>query len=215
MLYVKMRNCFLFIHLACNNFLPYVDGNQQILISQSLMNFLFENFDIDAFDHFAFLLHNDTTLVIGDNMVKMFFEDTTIEDHHELLTQFGKFNTIIGINAGHTYMYNTTTEKAGHPKFPIMHYILIPSLHASKGTEFLQSRSGVSLANDIWLVELPSTDTSGQDMEHLSTEIETLIPNLELDSQVFVLTPMESNCAKFNVYEVYKVGIYYMCKFYL
>ena len=195
-----MRNCFLLIHIACLNFLPYLDGNQQILISQSLMNFLYENFDIDAFDHFAFLLDNDT----------MIFEDKTIEDYHEVLTQFGKFNTIISINADHTYMYNTATEKEAHPKFPIMHYILILSLHASKGSQFLQSRSSVSLANYIWLVELHSTDTSGQD---LSTQIEALIPNLELDSQVFVFTPMESQCDKFNVYEVYKVGIYYTCKF--
>ena len=198
-----MRNFFLFIHIACFNFLPHLDGNQKTHISQSLINFIYNDIDIDAFDHFAFLLDSN------ENM----FGDKTIEDYHELLTQFLKFNTTIDIDVDNPNTYNTTAKKAADPKFPIMHYISIQSLYSSKGTQFLQSRSSASLANDIWLVELDSTDTSEQDMQHLSGQIESLIPNLELDSQVFVLIPMESHCDNFNIYEVYKVGIYYACIF--
>ena len=204
MVYARIKSCFLLMHIACLNFLSCLEENQKFLISQSLMNFLYKSFEIDAFDHLEFFLDND----------ELMFEDKTINNYHELLTQFGKLNTAIGINVELSHMYNITPNKEDNLKFPILHYISIQSLHSSKGLQFLHSQSSVSLANDIWLVELPSTVTSRKDMQDLSTIVEALLPNLQLDSQVFVLIPMESHCENYNIYEVYRVGNCYICIFY-
>jgi hypothetical protein len=66
-------------------------------------------------------------------------------------------------------------------------------------------RSSIDLANDIWLVVLEDNEDGEQREESLSKQLEVLAPNLELDSQMFVISPMDIDCDNFIVYEAYKV----------
>ena len=110
------------------------------------------------------------------------------------------------INSVHTYNFNPSSgNKADSFRFPILYYISISSLDRPNVSQLLQSRSRIDLANDIWLIVLENTDDGKKSVESLSKQLGVLVPNLDLDSQVIVIRPMDINCDNFNVHEIYKV----------
>ena len=129
-----------------------------------------------------------------------------MEYYHDLLLQLENLFTPIVINSAHTYNFNSSSgNKVDSFRFPILYYISISSLDLSNVSQLLQSRSRIDLANDIWLIVLENTDDGKKSVESLSKQLGVLVPNLDLDSQVIVIRPMDINCDNFNVHEIYKV----------
>ena len=176
-------------------FTPYSVGNKRFFLSETFINFIYKNFDIDAFDHCE-LLFDDEDLS---------FQDNAVEYYHELSMMLRNLNTTIVINSKHDYSLNECKEKVGCLRFPVLYYISIYSLSSPWTFRLLQNITSIGMANDIWLVALDNFDSRWQNIQDFSSQIEILLPNLELDSQVFVTFPIETNCDNFNVYEIYKV----------
>ena len=88
-----------------------------------------------------------------------------------------------------------------------MYYISISSTSSTRISKFLKNVSNIGLANDIWLIALDISEANLKTEEEISNIIRELLPSLQLDSQVFVIIPMDSNCDSFSVYETYKVSI--------
>ena len=188
-----------FIYLLFLNFLSSLVRSHDFNNFPALANYLFANFDIDAFNHIEFFLDNDDTIL----------EDEMVYVYSNLVTRFVRFNTVINIPSERITKKTQTEEKHYLPKYPILYYISIASRQKSKGVQLLQTQSSANLSTHIWVVEFSNVDCSGKSMRNISDELETLIPNLEFDSQVFVLFPLENSCDSFNIYEVYKVILDY------
>ena len=191
--------------------------DEHFFVSQSLINFIYKNFDIDAFDHTEFLFDNDETKS----------EDVKAQTYHDLLQTLTKYNVTTLVNHNHSYSlkrstswsaflsnnpykrsdFNVSGERKQFPvRFPTLYYISITTLTPTKVSQFLQNRSSISLANDIWIVVLDTPYRSKYNSgEPLLKDVDNLIPNLELDSQLFIIIPMSTNCNCFSVYEAYKV----------
>ena len=175
---------------------PYSGGSNRFFLSERFIDFIYKNFDIDALDHCQFLIDKE----------EINLQDNAMEYYHDLMLQLKNLYTPIVINSNHSYNFNSSGDKVDLVRFPTLYYISISSiLINSSVSQFLQSRSGIDLANDIWLVVLETSESARQSVQSISKQLEGLAPNLELDSQLFVIVPMEINCDNFNVYEAYKV----------
>ena len=190
-----MNQCCNLIYFLCLNFLSILVRTHEFRNFPALANYLYANFDIDAFNHVEFFLDNDETML----------EDEMVYVYNSLVTRFVRFNTVINIPSERITKKTQTEEKHYLPKYPILYYISIASRQKSKGVQFLQTQSSANLSTHIWVIEFSNVDCIGHGMQNISDELETLIPNLEFDSQVFVLFPLENSCDSFNIYEVYKV----------
>ena len=178
----------------CLMSLRSLDCNKQLYISESFIEFIYENFDIDYFDHCQFLFDTEEPL----------FEDEIISHYHDNIR---KCKSTFFFNKNLTYQSLYDADRKLNLRFPVLYYVSISSTYSTRISEFLRNVSNVGLANDIWLIAIDISEASLKAEEEISKVIEELLPNLQLDSQVFVIIPTESNCDLFSVYETYKVSI--------
>ena len=173
-----------------------VCGSRRFFISQALIEFMYKNFDIDAFDHSVFLFDEDDKNG----------HDIKVQTYHDLLHKLKFFNVATLVPSYKAYDINRFNDRKKNVRFPILHYISINNLNTTKMITFLQNISSIALANDVWLIVFDVV-TYVKDLSHeqLSQDIQDLFPNLELDSQLFIIIPMSSNRDNFELYEAYKV----------
>ena len=189
-------NVFVFILVVYVSLSSFVDGSKRFYISQSLINFVYKNFDIDAFDHSEFLFDEDSKRE-GD--IKM-------QTYHDLVHTLKLMNVTTLVTSNDTYDVNLSNERKENVRFPTLHYISITSLKFSRITQYLANISNIALANDIWLIVFDGLRyTQRLTKEQFSKDVQELLPNLELDSQLFIILPMNSNRDNFELYEAYKV----------
>ena len=171
-------------------------GSKKFYISPSLMHFVYKNFDIDAVDHCEFLFdENEETR--GDIKAQIY---------HDLLQILKMYNVTTLVNSNYTYHLNISSERKDTVRFPTLYYISITASESTKVTKFLKRQSNIALANDIWLVVIDTEPHSrGRSNIQLSKDVEILIPNLELDSQMLIILPTILNSDNFMLYETYKV----------
>ena len=182
----------LFVYIYLSSF---VDGSKRFYISQSLIDFVYKNFDIDAFDHSEFLFDEEDKRE----------GDIKAQTYHDLVHTLKFLNVTTLVTSNDTYV-NLLNERKENVRFPTLHYISITSLKFSQVTQYLANISNIALANDIWLVvfdgvRYPKSLTN----EQFSKDVQELLPNLELDSQLFIILPMNLNRDNFELYEAYKV----------
>ena len=174
----------------------FVNGKKSIFITQPLINFVYKNLDIDAIDHCEFLFDEE-----GQRE-----EDILTQTYHDLVHTLKVLNVATLVTSNNTYdiLFN---ERKENVKFPTLHYISLTSLTFSKVTRYLKTISSIALANDMWLIVFDNLSyTKSSNNKRLSEDVQKLIPNLELDSQLFIIIPMYfSNRGNFKLYEAYKV----------
>ena len=188
-------NFFIFILVVYVSLSSFVYGSKRFYISQSLINFVYKNFDIDAFDHSEFLFDEEDKRE----------GDTTIQTYHDLVHTLRFLNVTTLVTSNDTYV-NLSNERKENVRFPTLHYISITSLKFSQITQYLANISNIALANDIWLIVFDGLiHTKSFTYEQFSKDVQELLPNLELDSQLFITLPMMSNRDNFELYEAYKV----------
>ena len=159
---------------------------------------MYKNFDIDAFDHSEFLFDEEDK---RDGDIKA-------QTYHDLVHTLKYLNVTTLVTSKDTYV-NLSNERKQNVRFPTLHYISITSLKSSQLTQYLANISNIALANDIWLVVFDGLKyTKSVTDDKFSNDIQELLPNLELDSQLFIILPMNSNRDNFELYEAYKV-LYY------
>ena len=133
-------------------------------------------------------------------------EDIKAQTYHDLVhtLRFLNVTTLVSSNITHDDLSN---ERKENIKFPTLYYISLTSLTVSKVTRYLKNISNIALANDVWLIVFDNLSyTKSLSNDQLSKDIQELIPNLELDSQLFIIIPMySSNRDNFKLYEAYKV----------
>ena len=161
-----------------------------------LINFVYKNFDIDAVDHSEFLFDGEDQRG----------EDTKAQTYNDLVHILRLLNITTVVTSNLTYD-NLFYERKENVRFPTLNYISLTSLTFSKVARYLKNTSSIGLANDIWLIVFDNLSyTKSLNNEQLSKDVQELIPNLELDSQVFIIIPMySSNRDNFKLYEAYKV----------
>ena len=184
------------IYFVCVCILSLSCESKKFFISPSLMHFVYKNFDIDAVDHCEFLF--------DENEEKS--RDIKAQIYHDLLQTLKMYNITTLVNSNYSYHPNISSERKETVRFPTLYYISITATESTKVTKFLQRQSNISLANDIWLVVIDKeTHSRGRSDVQLFKNVENLIPNLELDSQVLIILPTILNSDIFMLYETYKV----------
>ena len=173
--------------------LPLLDCNKQIFMSDSFVEFIYENYDIDAFDHCQFLFDAEE-LILQDEMI----------GHYH--ANIRKCKSTFFVNKNLTYEPFNADERKMNLRFPVMYYISVSSTSPTRISKFLQNISSIGLANDIWLIAMDISGASLKTEGEISNIIQDLLPSLQLDSQVFIIIPMDNDCDKFSVYETYKVS---------
>ena len=134
-------------------------------------------------------------------------EDTIAQTYHDLVHSLKFLNVAVIVTSNITHDDNLSKESKENVKFPTLHYISLTSLKFSKVTRYLKNISNIALANDIWLIVFDNLSyAKGLSNEQLSKDVQELIPNLELDSHLFIIIPMySSNRDNFELYDAYKV----------
>ena len=165
--------------------------------TQDYNKLLYKHFAADVFDHIVFLHDKDDFLL----------EDTLIEDYQQLSAQFKSFYTFININQKNFNSHRISKRKQLPSKFPVLYHISIPSCNSLNGFELFQNQSSADLSNNVWLIKVHSIDDKDEMMEQVSMQIQSLMPNLAVDSRVFLILPDKFNCDDLNMYEVYKVSV--------
>ena len=89
------------IYFVCLNFLPILVRSHDFNNFPALANYLYTNFDIDAFNHIEFFLDNDDTIL----------EDEMVYVYNNLVTRFVRFNTVINIPSELITKKTQTEEK--------------------------------------------------------------------------------------------------------
>ena len=173
---------------------PPLDCNKQLYITESFVEFIYDDLDIDSFDHCQFLFDTE----------ELILEDEIIGHYH---ANIRKCKSTFLVNKNLTYQSLYNADRKLNLRFPVLYYISISSTSSTRISKFLRNVSDVGLANDIWLIALDISEANLKTEEEISNIIRELLPSLQLDSQVFVIIPMESNCDSFSVYETYKVSI--------
>ena len=173
---------------------PPLDCNKQLYITESFVEFIYDDLDIDSFDHCQFLFDTE----------ELILEDEIIGHYH---ANIRKCKSTFFVNKNLTYQSLYDADRKLNLRFPVLYYISISSTSSTRISKFLQNVSNIGLANDIWLIALDIFQANLKTEEEISNIIQELLPSLQLDSQVFVIIPMESNCDSFSVYETYKVSI--------
>ena len=173
---------------------PPLDCNKQLYITESFVEFIYDDLDIDSFDHCQFLFDTE----------ELILEDEIIGHYH---ANIRKCKSTFFVNKNLTYQSLYDADRKLNLRFPVLYYISISSTSSTRISKFLQNVSNIGLANDIWLIALDISQANLKTEEEISNIIRELLPSLQLDSQVFVIIPTESNCDLFSVYETYKVSI--------
>ena len=94
-------NFFIFILVVYVSLSSFVDGSKRFYISQSLINFVYKNFDIDAFDHSEFLFDEEPKRE-GD--IKM-------QTYHDLVHTSKLMNVTTLVTSNDTYDVNLSNER--------------------------------------------------------------------------------------------------------
>ena len=174
--------------------LPPLDCNKQLYISESFVEFIYDDLDIDSFDHCQFLFDTE----------ELMLEDEIIGHYH---ANIRKCKSTFFVNKNLTYQSLYNADRKLNLRFPVLYYISISSTSSTRISKFLQNVSNIGLANDIWVIALDISEANLTTEGEISNIIRELLPSLQLDSQVFVIIPMAFSCAYFSVYETYKVSI--------
>ena len=132
--------------------------------------------------------------------------DIKVQIYHDLLQTLKMYNVTTLVNSNYTDHPNISSVRKDTVRFPTLYYISITASESTIVTKFLQRQSNIALANDIWLIVIDTeTHSRGRSNVQLSKDVENLIPNLELDSQVLIILPTILNSDNFMLYETYKV----------
>ena len=181
---------------------PPLDCNKQLYITESFVEFIYDDLDIDSFDHCQFLFDTE----------ELILEDEIIGHYH---ANIGKCKSTFFVNKNLTYEPFNADERKMNLRFPVMYYISVSSTSPTRISKFLQNISSIGLANDIWLIAMDISGASLKTEEEISNIIQDLLPSLQLDSQVFIIIPMDNDCDKFSVYETYKVSSISTCHIFI
>ena len=163
-----------------------------------IIDIVCKHFEVEVLDHIVFFYDKEEQTV----------DDKTISDYHQALNKLQLLNEFTRITYKKSNFYsNITMSLKELSTNPILFHISIPYLNILEGMKFLQFLSISDLSNHLWLFNMATRNNCNQTIEEVQTKLQSSIINLNLDSQVAIITSKELRCDKIDMYEVYKVII--------